>query len=108
MVTQDTTSKFLLGCLVSIYITEEVANYLGDCYVCRRPVELGQIGVYDWQRVLILHPIVRSQRVDCVSLYQQQYLIDHPGTTNTQLMIMFSISESTAKRRRAGVKNGTQ
>ena len=90
-----------------MYITEEVVNYLGDCYVCDKPIEFGQIGMYDWQRKLLVHSMMRAKRINCIVEYQQQYLLDHPNTTITQLMIMFGISESTAKLRRAGVKNGT-
>lgn len=106
MVTQDITSKFLVGCLIPIYITEEVVDYLGDCYMCGLPIELGYVAVFDWQRKLILHPTIRSLNVNCINKYQQQYLVDNPNTTNTQLMIMFGISERTAKRRRS--KNGNQ
>lgn len=105
MVTQDITSKFLVGCLIPIYITEEVVDYLGDCFICGELLELGNIGVFDWQRKLLLHPLVRQLKVDCVAKYQKQYLVDNPKTTNTQLMIMFGISERTAKLRRTGVKH---
>ena len=101
MVTQDITSKFLVGCLIPIYITEEVVEYLGNCFVCAKPVELGNIAIFDWQRKLVLHPIERKLRIDCVAQYQTQYLVDNPNTTNTQLMIMFGISERTAVRRRS-------
>lgn len=93
-----------MGCLIPIYITIDVVDYLGDCYVCGEPIELGQIGVLDWQRRLLLHPIERKSEQLCIELYQTQYLIDHPNTTNTQLMIMFGISNSTARRRRNGTK----
>ena len=105
--TQDTTSEFLVGCLIPIYITEDVAYYFGVCFVCGEPVEIGQIGMLDWQRKLVLHPQMRSLSTRCIEEYQQQYLVDNPDTTNMQLMIMFGISERTAKRRRVGVrKNG--
>ncbi len=108
MVTPDITSEFLVGCLIPIYITIDVVDYLGDCYMCAEPIELGQIGMMDWQRRLVLHPVERKSRLSCIENYQQQYLRDNPNTTNTQLMIMFGISYSTAKRRRAGVRNGNK
>jgi len=104
---RDITSEFLVGCLIPIYVTENVADYFGACYICEGIIELGQIAVLDWQRKLVLHPVMRSLRIQCVEKYQQQYLVDNPNTTDMQLMIMFGISERTAKRRRANGKHNT-
>lgn len=104
---QDITSEFFVGCLIPIYVTDRVADYFGQCYVCDEAIEVGQIAILDWQRKLVLHPLMRSLRVRCLEKYQQQYLIDNPNTTNMQLMIMFGISSRTVERRRKEVNNGT-
>ena len=110
MVSLDTPdiilNKFLVSCLVSIFITEDVASVLGDCYVCDKPLELDQVGILDWQeRLLLCNPNLRKTD-SCVSKYQEQYLKINPNTTIMQMMIQFGISRSTVSRRRAKVGSG--
>jgi len=102
--TQDIISnKFLVSCLISIFITEDVVDLLGDCFICEKPLELDQIGILDWQHRLLLHnPNLRGLD-DCVSKYQEYYLKLYPETTVMQMMILFGISRRTVSRRRSVV-----
>ena len=95
--TQDTTSKgFLVSCLISIFVTDDVMDLLGDCHVCGKSLEPNQVAILDWQNKLLLH----NHSTECIAIYQEQYLRDYPDTTNMQMMILFGISLATAKRRR--------
>ena len=99
--TPDTIStNFLVSCLISIYVTEDVVDLLGDCFMCSKPVELEQVAILDWQHRLLLH----NHSMECIAKYQEYYLRLYPETTHMQMMIMFGISKRTSKRRRAGVR----
>ena len=95
-----TSSSFLVSCLVSIYVTEDVVDLFDSCFTCGRPVEIGQIGVWDWQHRLLLHSS-SPHSDDCISKYQEYYLKLYPNTTTMQMMILFGISRRTVMRRRS-------
>lgn len=95
-------NKFLVSCFISIFVTEDVIDLLGDCVVCNKPIELGQVAILDWQIRVLLH----NHSNKCIAVYQEKYLKTYPDTTNMQMMILFGISLSVAKRRRLGVRNG--
>lgn len=99
-----TSDNFLISCLVSIYVTEDVVDLFDSCFTCGLPVEIGQIGMLDWQHRLLLHS--NGLRIDdCVPRYQEYYLKSNPTTTTMQMMIMFGISRRTVMRRRSMVRN---
>ena len=104
MVLSDTpdiiSDNFLVSCLISIFITEDVINLLGDCYICEQPLELEQIGTLDWQHRLLLHRS-STEYPDCVVKYQEYYLKLNPEMTPMQIRILFGISKRTESRRRS-------